>query len=119
MKRLIVTTLIILGTFCINCTGSKHFISDKTERDHIKKQYEVRTQLASNRKAPLFGVLEDKSLTTQQREAFMFLIAYMPLNDLADYTGEYFMDQINLAFKASETFKWGADIPEDIFRHFV
>lgn len=119
MKIFLVPTLVILGALCINCTGSKHFISDKTERDQIQKQYEARAQLASNRQEALFGVLEDKSLTTEQKEAFMFLIAYMPLSDLADYSGEYFMDQVNLAFKASETFKWGPDIPKEIFRHFV
>ena len=48
-----------------------------------------------------------------------FLYAYMPLSDLADYTPEFFMQQVRYAFKAREEMPWGKDIPEDIFRHFV
>ncbi|MCK7536344.1 MAG: transglutaminase-like domain-containing protein [Marinilabiliales bacterium] len=49
----------------------------------------------------------------------MFLYAYMPLSDLADYNGGFFLENIRLALKTKETFPWGKQIPEDIFRHFV
>ncbi len=119
MKNFITLPLMVLGIILFSCSGSKHFISDENVRDQVNKQYEARYQMASNREAELFGILNDKSLSDEQKEAFKFLIAYMPLSDLADYSGEYFMDQINLAFNARETFNWGSELPEDIFRHFV
>ena len=49
----------------------------------------------------------------------MFLYAYMPQSDLADYDFPFFEQQVKVAMEARETFSWGKTIPEDIFRHFV
>ena len=43
----------------------------------------------------------------------------MPLSDLADYDGEFHLNQVRTAFKARDYFDWGKTIPEDVFRHFV
>ena len=48
-----------------------------------------------------------------------FLYAYMPQSDLADYDFDFFDQQVKVACKARETFSWGKNIPDDIFRHFV
>ncbi|MDL2297153.1 redoxin domain-containing protein, partial [Bacteroidales bacterium OttesenSCG-928-E04] len=48
-----------------------------------------------------------------------FLYAYMPLSDLGDYDGNFFLNQVRYSFKARDYFTWGKTIPEDIFRHFV
>ena len=48
-----------------------------------------------------------------------FLYAYMPQSDLADYDFDFFEQQVKLACEARETFSWGKNIPDDIFRHFV
>ena len=68
--------------------------------------------------AELFSVFDQK-LTRGEKEALQFLYAYMPLSDLADYDGEFFLQQVRYAFKAREEFSWGKSVPEDIFRHFV
>ena len=49
----------------------------------------------------------------------MFLYAYMPQSDLADYDFSFFEEQVKVAQEARETFSWGKTIPDDIFRHFV
>ena len=49
----------------------------------------------------------------------MFLYAYMPQSDLADYDFEFFEQQVATALEARNTFSWGKTIPDDIFRHFV
>ena len=49
----------------------------------------------------------------------IFLYAYMPQSDLAEYDFEFFEDQVKVAMEAKQTFSWGKTIPEDIFRHFV
>ena len=61
----------------------------------------------------------DENLTKQESEYLHFLYDYMPLCDLADYDGEFFLNQVRYAIKARETFSWGSKIPEDIFKHFV
>lgn len=61
----------------------------------------------------------DENLTRQESEYLHFLYDYMPLCDLADYDGEFFLNQVRYAIKARETFSWGSKIPEDIFKHFV
>lgn len=64
---------------------------------------------------PIFEKVTDK----QEKKYLEFLYEYMPLNDLADYDGEFFLSQVRTAIKAKETFSWGKNIPEDIFQHFV
>lgn len=43
----------------------------------------------------------------------------MPLSDLADYDGDYYLKNARLALLARDTFPWGKNLPEDIFRQFV
>lgn len=116
MKK--VPIILILSIFIISCTKEVHFISDKNYRMEVQKQFERRKVMAQNRERALFSIF-DKKLTTEQCEALQFLYAYMPLSDLADYDGDFFLKQVNTALQARETFSWGKDIPEDIFRHFV
>jgi hypothetical protein len=67
----------------------------------------------------LFSVFDRSDLTQEEKEAMEFLFAYMPLNDLADYDGDFYLSQVRAAFEARNFFPWGAKIPEEIFRHFV
>ncbi len=48
-----------------------------------------------------------------------FLYAYMPQSDLFDYYFNFFEQQVALAREARNTFSWGKDVPEELFRHFV
>ncbi len=111
--------LIFLSVFSLfGCTGNKHFIEDKEYRDQVEEQFNSRKKLLSNRDSALFTVFNER-LNTEQEEALRFLYAYMPLSDLADYNGQYFLDQVNLTLEARDSFSWGTEIPEDILRHFV
>ncbi|GHT04289.1 transglutaminase [Bacteroidia bacterium] len=99
--------------------NNEHFLKDKDYREQVHQQFEKRKIEASNRQEALFSVFENKNLSTEQREALEFLYAYMPLSDLADCNGEFFLKQADAAFKARDYFSWGKIVPEDIFRHFV
>ena len=103
----------------VSCSKKNHFLSDKQYRLVVQDDFETRKTLAQNRAAELFSVFEDSSLTLKEKEALQFLYAYMPLSDLADYDGNFFLQQVRYAFKAQKEMPWGKDIPEDIFRHFV
>ena len=43
----------------------------------------------------------------------------MPLGDITDYSGEYYLENIDYSLKAREEMPWGKTIPEREFRHFV
>ena len=96
----------------------KHFISDKEYRQQVHNDFLMRHELAKERDEALFGVFNQK-LTLEEKEALEFLYAYMPLSDLADYNGDFFLRQVRTALQARDTFSWGHSVPEEIFRHFV
>ena len=62
--------------------------------------------------------LLNEPLTRQERKALKFLYKYMPLNDRAEHTNEYFIGAVRQAFRAKEM-PWGKRIPDDLFRHYV
>jgi transglutaminase-like putative cysteine protease len=106
--------------FAWSCSESeRHFLKDKNYRRQVHKQFQKRKTLAAHRNEALLSIFENEGLRSEQREALEFLYAYMPLCDLADYDGEFFLKQIDAAFEARDFFSWGKTVPEDIFRHFV
>ncbi|MDR1887335.1 MAG: transglutaminase domain-containing protein [Prevotellaceae bacterium] len=78
-----------------------------------------KSAVSSVRAEALFSVFDRSDLTSEEREALEFLFAYMPLSDLSDYDGDFYLAQVRAAFDARDFFEWGARIPEEIFRHFV
>ena len=120
MKRITLFAIIALMSFasCNNKVSEKHFITDETYRTQVETDFESRKELAQGRSTELFSVFDDK-LSLEETEALKFLYAYMPYSDLADYNGDFFLNQVKYAFKARDFFSWGKSVPEDIFRHFV
>ena len=114
--------LISLAIFLIagfsSCKRGEHFITDKQVRERAERQFEIQKNLAKNRSAKLFSVF-DQDLTLAEKEALTFLYAYMPLSDLADYDGEFYLKNVRASLAARDTFSWGRKVPEDLFRHFV
>ncbi len=112
-----ILSLILLTTSCNE--KETHFLTDATYRQQVHEQFLKRQDEAKHRNEVLFSILERESLSLEQKEALEFLYAYMPLCDLADYNGDFFLKQVDAAFNARDYFHWGKTIPEDIFRHFV
>ena len=111
MKRLI-PLLAALLTFAA-CHRDPHFITDRDYRAEVHRDFELRVKSYE-----LSGLRFD-TLSRMEREAMEFLYAYMPLSDLADYSPEFYLQQVRYAFRAREEMPWGKDISEDVFRHFV
>ncbi len=105
-------------TVLLLASCGKHFISDRDYRKQVHQDFLQRQELAQGRHDALFGVFKQK-LTCEEKEALEFLYAYMPLSDLADYDGNFFLGQVRTALQARDSFSWGRSVPEDIFRHFV
>ena len=116
MKYRILTIVVALLVFA-GCNRDPHFITNKQYRNQVHADFLQRQQLARGRADALFGGMD--TLSNRYREALEFLYAYMPYSDLADYDYPFFLDQVRTAFAARDTFSWGKEVPEDIFRHFV
>ena len=111
MKRLIPLLAALLTLAA--CHRDPHFITDRDYRAEVHRDFELRVKSYELR-----GLRFD-TLSRMEREAMEFLYAYMPLSDLADYSPEFYLQQVRYAFRAREEMAWGKEIPEDVFRHFV
>ncbi|MCX6244029.1 MAG: transglutaminase domain-containing protein [Bacteroidetes bacterium] len=110
-------SLLILAAL-FSCQRGPHFISDKNYRAKVEAAFEKQKELAKNRSEQLFSVF-DQELSRKEKEALKFLYAYMPLSDLADYNGDFYLQNVRASLAAQDTFAWGKTVPENIFRHFV
>ncbi|MDL2213796.1 transglutaminase domain-containing protein, partial [Bacteroides sp. OttesenSCG-928-N06] len=104
-------TLIALMLATILCTGCDE------QTTQLQKDFEAKKEALHNES--LFQVFNDPSITKTEKESLTFLYAYMPIGDVADYSGDFYLQNIRSSFQAREEMPWGKDIPEEIFRHFV
>ena len=84
---------------CASCTNNKHLISDEAERAAVQQDFEARRDTLTQ--GNLFQVFE-QPMSDEQKEAMTFLYAYMPLADIADHPGEFYLENVDYAFKARE-----------------
>lgn len=117
-KTKILLLSFVMMVLFLSCSdkNQQHFISDAQQRADVEQDLETRMSQLPN--GDLFSILnEDMSL--QEKEALQFLYAYMPLSDVTDYSGEYYLKNVRASYKAREEMPWGNDIPEREFNHFV
>ena len=112
-RLLLVPVAVLLFTGC----SERHLIRNKNYRTEVENAFLERKEIAKNRESQLFNVFE-KDLSLRESEAIKFLFSYMPLNDLADYDGDFFLAM-------SEEPCWqrkeapGRSVPDNIFLHYV
>jgi transglutaminase-like putative cysteine protease len=111
-------SLVVILWLLSSCDRGGHFITDRVYLEKVKERFEETKVTAKNRSEQLFKVF-DQDLTRAEEEALMFLYAYMPLSDLADYDGSFFLQNVRSSLAARDTFDWGKQVPEVLFRHFV
>lgn len=116
MKR-VARLLGFLGLVCLLAScGKRSFITDTSYRQRVEQDFNQKKERLPQ--GDLFAIF-DTDLTSYEREALEFLYAYMPLADIADYSGEFHLMNVRASRKAAEEMPWGKVIPEDLFRHFV
>ncbi len=114
---LIIVTAITMLTLA-GCGDSSNLIKNSKKRNAVERKFKQRTAaLLHNRQTQLLDVLNNA--TQQEKEALKFLYAYVPLSDLSNYDGNYYLGQVQYALKARDTFSWGKLVSEDDFLHFV
>ncbi|WP_052759548.1 transglutaminase-like domain-containing protein [Paenibacillus sp. DMB20] len=74
--------------------------------------------MAGERKREWADVLES-GIDGDELLLLKFLHAYMPLHDLADYGGAFFLEHVRQTLKVREQMPWGGSIPDELFVHFV
>ncbi len=100
------------------CQNEMHLITDTNYLAKVDSQFQRQKALCVNKDSALFHVF-NKSLSPFETEALKFLYAYMPLSDLADYDGEFYLKNIKSSAQAKLSMPWADKIPENIYRHFV
>lgn len=112
--QILLALSIVLSSGCTN----QHLITSNEYRKVVEKSFNERNKLAGNREKKLFSVFDQK-LSVKETEALKYLFAFMPLSDLADYSGDYFLANANLSLRSRDETPWGKEIPEEIFLHYV
>lgn len=84
--------------------------------DSIHSDFEAR-QSETNDDA-LFSIF-DSTMTTEERAAMEFLYAYMPLPDMVDYDGNFYLQNVRTSLQARAELPWGKTVQEQEFKHFV
>ena len=113
MRKFFYIPLLLLSLSVLSCAvedkgfeGSDIFVQDFEER------------APKIEKADIMQTFE-RNLSQAQREALQFLYAYMPVSDVADYSPDYFLMNVDYSLKAREEMPWGSKVPDREFLHFV
>ena len=119
MKKIECFMLLFVLILSIAACNDKtsHFISDANYRKTVEKDLSEKMQVIGNE--TVFPNFSDKQYSLREREAMKFLYAYMPLSDIADYSPDFYLENIRQTFETQKEMPWGNKIPEELFRYFV
>ncbi len=97
-------------------------------KNKVARQLEDAFRLRTTLPAPLRAAQSTLLLTSlllltacstfTQKQALDYLYEYMPLNDRAEQSREYFQQAVEQAFRTKDM-PWGKAITEDLFKHYV
>ena len=106
----------ILSVVLFSC-GESHFLKEEAYRNQVFQDFEQKQRALPH--GDLFAIFSDSTLTLSEREALMFLYAYMPIGDITDYSGNYYLENLRLSEQARNEMSWGKNVTDELFRHFV
>lgn len=84
----------------------------------IREKVKEKKTLAQGRNEALFNVFK-QTLSPEEEVALQFLYAFLPLVDLADYSGDLFLKHVRHSLKAINEAPWGHRITGELFLHYV
>lgn len=97
-------------------------ISSITYSANLDSLLDVQKKRAGEYGASLFAPLlpsNPERLTVSEKEDYRFLLAYLPLSDLASITAQQLISNIRLAQQARRDFLWGSQLDNILYQHFV
>lgn len=114
MKKSVVYCIVALIVASFSCTQSVQENFD--EKGKIAQDFEQRRAAVDNER--YFAIFDD-GLSGARLQAMQFLYAYMPLPDIADYSAQFHLQNVDCALKARAQMPWGRQVPVREFLHFV
>ena len=66
--------------------NNAHFLKEESYRNQVAQDFEQKKRAFPH--GDLFAIFGDSALSVYEREALMFLYAYMPIGDVTDYPGD-------------------------------
>ncbi len=111
------STKIALGLLLLLSVSCKeHLFSDTATQQRIEQDFKKKQKELPD--GNLFGIFSG-TLPATEKEALMFLYAYMPIGDITDYDGAFHRMNVQYALKTKQEMPWGKTIPLREFMHFV
>lgn len=124
MKRFFV----IISCFVIvSCTlpcrdlNQKATVKDLESRVELLKKSDVYSgarSLASTIETELLSKHNNYGLSTDEIRSLQYLYAYMPVNDMAENSFEYFVNVTKQAYQ-TQRLPWGKTVTPELFRYYV
>jgi transglutaminase-like putative cysteine protease len=112
--RLITYAVLLILTGCADTNQLAYYNGRKT----IEKDFTERERAFASGQIKLYEP-GDRPVDRNLELCYRFILAYSPLNDLADLDRDFLLENASLALKSREDLPWGSGIPHDIFLHFV
>ncbi|KRG12609.1 transglutaminase domain-containing protein [Lederbergia galactosidilytica] len=97
---------------------TRWMILDDETKWQMEEKLQYKREIAKEKERELFGSLNEAQ-TMDEELALKYLLAYMPLNDLADYDGALLLNHIREAFHIQNVVPWGEHVPPSLFLHFI
>ena len=88
------------------------------DRAVLEDKLNHKLELAGSRRQEWEVVLQREE-REEVRFFLKFLLAYMPLHDLADYSPQFFLNHVRQTLMVREQMPWGRKVPAELFLHFV
>ena len=104
----------LLLLLALTCACSKH--SDITG-PYVKADFKERYR--DGIPPSLDSIFTKTTITEDEKDAMIFLYAYMPLADVLNYDASFHLANVRSTLKTAEEMPWGEKIPDREFRHFV
>ena len=86
--------VLILSIVLFACNNA-HFLKEDSYRNQVAQDYEHQKQALPH--GDVIAIFADSILSVYEREALMFLYAYMPIGDVTDYPGDYYLENVRLS----------------------
>ncbi|MFN3821629.1 MAG: transglutaminase-like domain-containing protein, partial [bacterium] len=106
--------LIVIGLIFLPCAYAASSLDSLLQEQKVRAGGRWREFQRVLDHPPSFGLVSEKMV-----EDYRFLLAYLPLSDLAFMSGTDLAENIVLSYRARQEFPWGEEIPEEIWQHFV
>ncbi len=111
--------LLSLVFVLFSCHKIDSLFPNKRVKEEVKTDFENHLAQYPTVRNTINSYLEKGTYSKSEKEALEFLYAYMSAKDIADYSVDFFVENIKTSLEAQKEFSWGKKVPKELFLHFV